>query len=204
MRSYFGKKFFFSAATFLFFLTTLSSEIVPLRFRLTEPQDDFKIEFLPAKEMQEAENLMNDDLSVYKTYKITRDGLEAELRYTLFTDCGGNSSDFFMQYKMLLLMTLYNIAGYEVPEKSISSHKPGDVKAEFNGTTGQVIFIRDPCSQYSSGYKYIMAEFFYKAGQGAVLRTFLFNDTAFLGLKDDGTMAPASLWLSVYHTFRFF
>ena len=45
--------------------------------------------------------------------------------------------------------------------------------------------------------------FFYKENQGLVVRTFLFEDIAFLGVTPDGKISEDSAWANNYDSFMF-
>ena len=49
----------------------------------------------------------------------------------------------------------------------------------------------------------MMVEFFCKEKQGVVMRVFLFNDLAFIGINENGQLSPDSTWFANYHTFEF-
>ena len=99
-------------------------------------------------------------------------------------------------------MCVSNITGIDPSEVSLSAFNDADVKQEFNGDFGCTGFFQDPQSDYADGYKYLMVEFFYKNGQGLVMRSFLFNDINFLGLTEQG-ISVDSIWYQNYHTFEF-
>ena len=148
-------------------------------------------------------NKENNDVSITQSFMIKKNGISGELRYSLFTDVLKDNKDLQIQYAMWVYMCLNNIAGYEIPDNAISVFGENDVKEEFNGNFGCTTFIQNPKSEYGEGYSFMMVEFFYKEKQGLVMRTFLFDDVAFLGMTADGQISSSSPLFTNYHTFRF-
>lgn len=173
------------------------------RFKITESEKEFDVIYYLTEDMKVLETKQNEDVSVTQTFAISKNNIDAEVRYSLFTDVGEDDSDLKMQYVMQVFMCINNIAGFEVPGSAISSFKDDDVKKEFNGDFGCTAFLQDPESDYAKGYKYMMVEFFCKAKQGIVMRTFLFNDMGFIGINENGQLASDSIWFANYHTFAF-
>ena len=173
------------------------------RFKFTESEKEFDVIYYQTEDMEVAENLANHDLGITKTFTINKNGKSGEVRYSLFTDCGGKKDYLDFQYASTTLLFLYNIAGFEVPWQLIDEYKDKDVKKEFNGDFGCIAFIQDPKSEYAAGFKYMIVESFYKKKQGLVVRTFLFNDIDFVGVNPNGSISPDSPLFSNYHTFRF-
>ena len=191
-------------ASLLILLVTAQcfAKIVGSRFKIAESEKEFDVMYYLTEDMTIAENKVNDDVSVTQTFTIDKNGQKAEVRYSLFTDCGEDDSDLQIQYAMWVFMCISNATGFEVPNSAISKFNDDDVKKEFNGDFGCTAFIQDPKSDYASGYKYMMVEFFYKHNQGLVMRSFLFNDMDFIGMTPDGLSAD-SIWYANYHTFEF-
>ena len=179
------------------------AEIMGSRFKVTESEKEFDVLYYLTKDMKVAENKQNEDVNVTQTFSINRENINAEVRYSLFTDIGEGDSDLRMQFAMLVFMCINNITGFEVPENAISSFNDADVKNEFNGDFGCTAFFQDPESDYAKDYKYMMVEFFCKENQGVVMRVFLFNDLDFIGITENGQLSPDSVWLANYHTFEF-
>ncbi len=173
------------------------------RFKITESEKEFDVIYYLTEDIKVIDNNQNEDVNVTQTFSITRNKINAEVRYSLFTDIGEDDSDLQMQFAMLVFMCINNIAGFEVPGNSISSFNNDDVKKEFNGDFGCTAFLQDPKSDYAKGYKYMMVEFFCKEKQGVVMRTFLFNDLGFIGINENGQLSPDSIWFANYHTFAF-
>ena len=186
-----------------FVLGNCFAKIAGSRFKITESEKEFDVIYYVTDDMQVLENKQNDDVSVTQTFSISRNNIDAEIRYSLFTDIGEDDSDLKMQFAALVFMCINNIAGFEVPGNYISSFNDSDVKNEFNGDFGCTAFLQDPKSDYTEGYKYMMIEFFCKKNQGVVMRTFLFNDIDFIGLNENGQILADSIWFANYHTFAF-
>lgn len=197
------KKQFVLFTLILILSSTCFAKIAGSRFKITESEEEFDLLYIVTEDMTVAENLDNNDVAVTKTFTINKNGLAGEVRYSLFTDIGEDDSNLQIQYFMWVFMCMNNIAGFEVPGNAIANFNNNDVKKEFNGDFGCTAFLQDPKSEYSNGYKYMMVEFFYKAHQGLVMRTFLFNDIEFVGINAEGALSPDSPWFSNYHIFRF-
>ena len=173
------------------------------RFKITESEQEFDVLYYLTEDMKILENKKNEDLNVNQTFSINKNKLNAEVRYSLFTDIGEDDSDLQMQFAMLVFMCINNIAGYEVSGNEFSSFSDEAVKNEFNGDFGCTAFLEKPDSNFSKGYQYIMVEFFCKKKQGVVMRSFLFNDLAFIGIYENGQYSLDNILAENYHTFKF-
>ena len=197
------KKYFLLFTLILVLSSNCFAEILGNRFKITESEKEFDLIYYLTEDMDVAENLNNNDVAITKTFTINKNGKSGEVRYSLFTDCDEDDAFLEMQYAMWVFMCINNIARYEVPDNAIRNFKNKDVKKEFNGDFGCTAFLQDPKSEYSKGFKYLMVEFFYKKKQGLVMRTFLFNDIDFIGVKANGKISPDSVLFANYHTFKF-
>lgn len=182
---------------------SLSAKINSPGFKITESEEEFDVIYFQTEDMQPVESLENNDVAITQSFSIEKNGYKGELRYSLFTDCGISDDDLMVQYGLWSYMCLCNASGYEVPSSEIAQFSNSDVKEEFNGDLGCTAFIPQPQSEYGSGYNFMMVEFFYKKGQGLVMRSFLFNDFEFLGMNSDGSILSNSALFSNYHTFKF-
>lgn len=81
-------------------------------------------------------------------------------------------------YESLILMGL---AGTKMRVEKRGDFKPLVVRKSFNADEGSFVSVISPNSAYASGYKHMEVEFFYKKQQGICVRTFLYNDPAFIG-----------------------
>lgn len=198
------KKAILLTGVILFLCTSVCyAKISGNRFRITKSEKEFDVYYYLTEDMKVIKNLKNNDVDVTQSFSLSKNGLNGEIRYSLFTDTGTDDSDLQTQYALTVLMCLNNIAGYEVPQNAVSLFREEDVKKEFNADFGCTAFIQEPKSDYSKGYNFMIVEFFYKEKQGLVMRTCLFNDFEFLGFNPDGSISPSSPWFSNYHTFKF-
>lgn len=198
-----NKKVFWLVLICLLACGNCFSKIKDSRFKITESEEEFDVIYYLTEDMKVSENKKNEDVSITQTFLINKNDINAEVRYSLFTDIGKDDSDLKMQFAMWVFMCLNNIAGYEVPANAISSFNDEDVKKEFNGDFGCTAFLQAPKSDYAKDYKYMMVEFFCKEKQGIVMRAFLFNDLGFVGINEKGQLASDSIWFANYHTFKF-
>lgn len=187
----------FAAASLCF------AEIASPRFKITESEEEFDVIYFVPKTMKVLEPAQNEDLAVTQAFMISKNGISAELRYSLFTDTGGSSESFNQQYVMLVFTCLSNIYGKPFPLENIKNFNPDDVKKEFNGDFGCTVTFSDFDSDYGKGYKYMNVCFFYKQDQGLVMRVFLTNDLAFFGINEDGTYFSDNLMTTYFHSFKF-
>lgn len=181
----------------------LNAEIAKPRFKITESEQEFDIKYIETKDMTRIENKDNPDISITRSYAIKRGNNKGELRYSLFTDTGSEKDDAKIQAYVWSTMCLYNMCGFETPKGTLTSFKDDDVKGEFNGTCGFNAFIKNPKSKYAEGYNFLYIDFFYKENQGLVVRTFLFEDIAFLDVTPDGKISEDSAWVNNYDSFMF-
>lgn len=197
------KKIVFVLISLFLMYGYLNAEIAVSRYKITESEKEFDVMYFLTPDMKVIESKENDDVNITQSFEITKNNLRGELRYSLFTDLGGDSVSLEIQYAMWVFMCINNIAGYEVPSSSFSNFNDSDVKNEFNGDFGCTIFIQNPKSQYGNGYNFMMVEFFARKNQGLVMRAFIFNETGFMGINEDGSISESSPLFSNYHTFRF-
>lgn len=187
----------FTTANFCF------GEIAFPRFKITESEEEFDVNYYVTENMKILNPAQNEDLDVTQAFMISKGGISAELRYSLFTDTGGSDKSFNQQYVALVFTTLSNIYGKPFPMGNIKNFNPEDVKKEFNGDFGCTVTFSDFDSDYGKGYKYMNVCFFYKKNQGLVMRAFLTNDLAFFGINADGTYSSDNLMTTYFHSFKF-
>ena len=198
------KKFISLAVLFVLVAAVSSAEIAKNRFKITENPAEFTVDYIVTPDMTLVDSKENNDVAVTRTYSVKKGKEEGEIRYSLFTDIGEPDGKEKMQAYIWSLMCTMNMAGYEFPQKNLTPYGDNDVKGEFNGDYGFNAFIRQPKSEYADGFNYIYADFFYKKGQGLVIRAFLFKDISFVGLNPDGSVKPNSALFSNYDSFRFY
>lgn len=182
-----------------------SAKFIGGRFKVTQSEEEFDVMYYVTEDMKQIKNLENRDVAITQSFKVERNKLKGELRYSLFTDVGDTEDEdnLKIEYATWVMVCLLNIAGYDLSPGSISRFNDSDVKAEFNGDFGCTAFIKNPKSDYGKGYKYMMVDFFYKKGQGLVMRVFLFNDMKFSGMDGKGGISMESPLFVNYHSFKF-
>ncbi len=195
--------------TLLFFMSIffatgfLNAEIESNRYKVTSSIKEFDVCYYKTADMNIIDSKENDDVAITQAFEINKNNIKGELRYSLFTDMGGDPSLLKIQYSMWVMICLNNIAGYEVSSDSVSNFNDHDVKQEFNADFGCTTFIKNPKSDYSKGYKYMMVDFFCRKDQGIVMRAYLFNDMDFIGVDKNGNISSSSPLFSNYHSFKF-
>ena len=194
------KKSFVAMLMLLSAIWIASAEITVPHFKPTVSEEEFDVLYYQFKPMTEYEvpNENQDEVSVTKAFKATFNGVEGEIRYSLFTETGTNTPDEIALWEKVIIM---NIAG----KGFVSKPAAFDSKAvldEFNGNSGRSYLILAPRSKFGEGYSVIQLESFYKKGQGLCIRTFLCNDTEFIGIKDK-KMNLDSDFVKYYHSFKF-
>ena len=80
------------------------AEIMGSRFKVTESEKEFDVLYYLTKDMKVADNNQNEDVNVTQTFSINRENINAEVRYSLFTDIGEDDSDLRMQFAMLVFI----------------------------------------------------------------------------------------------------
>jgi hypothetical protein len=153
-------------------------------------QEEFDVDIFQYPHMLLIDNPSSEQLDTYYTF--TNKSKNYQIRYTFFKQTEINYKDIRMAYSFFILPIIWNVAGYE--EGGISNFNDSDVKNEFNGDFGSTVFIQNPKSDFSKGYKYIMLNFYYKTNQGIVVQSILFNDLKFLKEK---------YLLEIFHSFKF-
>ena len=197
------KRIVLLALLFVFIVHAGFSTIIKSRFRMAQSEEEFDIcYYFVENVMTLIEPPNNTEVDSIQAMKIKMDGIDAELRYSLFLETETDESTFRTDFLTFLLMCFYNIAGFKVDTTTIGFFPQESVHDEFNGDLGATILIIDPVSEYAKGYKYIQADIFYKEGQGIVLRTFLFNDLDFINEKEG--KVPSSPLYKLFHSFKFF
>lgn len=190
----------FFAASFLF------CEINISRYTITKSKKEYDVTYLKTKDMkiiktqsQESE----DDVHTTQAFSISHKGTEGKLKYTLFTDNGGDPDKLDFDFYVMVMTTAYNATGESIGIEKFSRFRDEDVKKEFNGDFGCTTFLQNPKSNYAEGYKYMIIEFFCQKEKGLLMRSFLFNDLAFVGINNDGTQNADCAMNANYHTFKF-
>ena len=177
----------YSVFLILFIGILANAEIMEIPFI----PEEFDVDIYQYPHMILIENPQSEQLDT--VYTFSNEESSYEIRYTFFKQTISNYPNIKIAFVMCILPIFWNIAGYELD--NISNFNDSDVKNEFNGDFGSTGFIVDPNSDFGKGYKFIMADFFYKENQGIVVRTILFNDLNFVQLNEK--------FLEIYHSFSF-
>ena len=70
------------------------------RFKITESEKEFDVIYYLTEDIKVIDNNQNEDVNVTQTFSITRNKINTEVRYSLFTDIGEDDSDLQMQFYM--------------------------------------------------------------------------------------------------------
>ena len=153
--------------------------------------EEFDVDIIQYPHMLQIENPQSEQLDTYYTF--TNKEASYQIRYSFFKQTVKDYADIKTAFSMCILPIIWNIAGYETDK--ITNFNDSDVKDEFNGDFGATCSIVNSKSDYGDGYKYMVADFFYKNNQGIVIRTMLFNDLKFYRID--------KTFLEIYHSFKF-
>lgn len=171
----------FTAASFCFGAN--SSEIIK-KFKFVESPEELGIDLLPTKYMKDKENNESQIIKTSKTYKISKSGTSGELRYSFFKDLGSDQKNDPFVFAQICLR---QISGKEkITLEDIKGIKKDDVVSKFNANFAFLTVFDGGKTDYTKGYDYVIAEFYYKNGAGLVMRTFLSNDPEFFGASENG------------------
>lgn len=192
------KKLFLLPCIFLFFITTSCGVTQKFKFSPSLSEEEFDVTYLvDYKYLNPAESPKFEELHVNQSVDMNYKGCKALFRFSLFKDLGINKNEIEKQFAMLTQTVLYNLDpnfDYE-----LSDFSPEAVKKEFNGDMGVTTTIINSKSPFFEGYQFATIDIFYKYGQGAVVRTTLFNDLSFI-MPDSTGLSPQ---LNFYHNFEF-
>ena len=184
---------------------SLSAKILAPHFKITESEEEFDVIYYVYDDVMEIVEDKNEDVAVTQAFKVRVDDVEGEIKYSLFTDTGTTEATRKQEMMMWAMMCLLNASGFSdvsaLPNGS--NFKDADVAKEFNGDFGFTCFIMNPTSGYAGDNTYMNVEFFYKAGQGIVMRSFLSKDVRFFGVNADGSVDFDAPFYKYYHTFKF-
>jgi hypothetical protein len=171
-----------------------SAEMTEMLFA---PSETFEARLIPAKQMIQIDPPESEQLHTQVAY--TDAEKIYQMRYTFFKQTA-TTEDMdalkrsYITYAFAIMM---NVSAGRLDTKYITDFKDADVKKEFNGDFGTTVFIQEPDSEYSKGFKYLMLDFFVKKNHGLVVRALLFTDPKFISTLGSASFAP------VYHSFRF-
>ena len=92
------KKLLLGLCVLLLFCGCLSAEIAKSRYKITKSEKEFDIAYYQTPDMKVVDSKENEDVNVTQTFIINKNNVQGELRYSLFTDLGGDKDQFKMQY----------------------------------------------------------------------------------------------------------
>jgi len=168
-------------------------------FKLAESEQEFDVLYLVDNvNVFPSEPIQTDVIPTTQALNIDCEGIQAQIRFTLYKDTGIKEKDIEDTFIEFGSSTLFLLSSNEEP--SVSFFPPESLKTEFNADMGFTVMIKDTSSPYFDGYKYAILDVFYKNGQGAVVRTTLFNDIRF---ATEITETQLPLHFRFYHNFRF-
>lgn len=190
------KKIFPILTIVFFIMTNAYAEIenFTAHYKPVASTEEFDVTYYLYDEMKVINTKKSSVMPVTQAFSIENGRYEE--RYTLFADTGTNDETRKMEYLMTALEYASKAAGMDLTSSRFTAFKDSDVKEEFNGDFGHTCFIVDPYSSYASGYKYMLMDFFCKAGQGFVMRTILTNDSTVF-------TEQSNTFTYVYHSFKF-
>ena len=181
--------------TISFFFVILLIAVSPF----TQAQDlpftiggDFDVDIIQYPHMILIDNPASDSFGTVCTFADS-DG-NYELRYSLFAQTEYNAANIHRSFALFVIPIINSAAGFEVDLNEVELYDEQDVADEFNGDIGVSVFIQDPLSEYSSGYRFMLLSFFCKINQGILMQTILFDDIEFAGTSE---------FLEISHSFSF-
>ena len=86
------KKLFLLFSVVLVLSSNCFAKILGSRFKIAESEKEFDVIYYLTEDMKVAENLDNNDVAITQTFTINKNGQSGEVRYSLFTDCGGDDT----------------------------------------------------------------------------------------------------------------
>ncbi|MBQ3671672.1 MAG: hypothetical protein II921_09415 [Treponema sp.] len=195
MKKVFGLLMFFVC------MGVASAKIASTNFEPTRSEEEFDVMYykFPSFEIYDVPDENQQEVGVNQAFKATFNGCEGEIRYSLFKETGKNTDFSISSYAYTIAL---NIAGEPSCVKGQNAFSESDVANNFNGTSGLSYFIMNPQSRFAGGYLFASVECFYKKGQGLCVRTTLFNEPEFFGIKD-GQFDTKSDWAKYYKSFKF-
>ena len=173
------------------------------RFRATKSEKEFDVMYYESDTMTEIKAVKNKDVHVNQAYRLQKDGIKGEVRYSLFTDIGDKDEDPYGAAYVWFYMKILDVSGTMVARDKIGAYPASDAKQKFNADGGFCATVTYPESSFAKGYDALYIDCLYKQGQGLVLRTFLFNDLEFMGLGDNFDESQESLFSQNYDSFKF-
>lgn len=197
----------------LFFVVMLPfwcfSEIGGVHFKPTESEKEFDVLYnYNQKYMDIIEVKNQNDVSVTQAFRF-RDmpdaKYKAEVRYSLFTDTGANPASEQQEFIMYSMTCLMNATGVDIDKIPATFYDNKDeLKKIFNCDYGFTTSILPGLkTDFCKNFKYVKFDFFYKPGQGIVMRAFLADDLDFWGVNETGKYRNNSPYDYFFDYFRF-
>lgn len=174
-----------------------NAQVIPYgaHFRPPTILDDFSINYLPCREMAQVFPARKGaELPVHRAY-IAEKG-KYEVWYTLFADTGNSGKNSAAEYAFYMLNCASLVAGRNITMAEMTAFNAADLKKIFGADAGHSCFLQMPHSAYAKGFAYVQLQFFYKQGEGIVMRAFLTNDLKTL-------TTPAKSYKSAFNSFKF-
>jgi hypothetical protein len=172
----------------MFITATAFAQIMSIPF----VPEEFDVDIFQYPHMILTDNSESEQFDTYYTF--TDNNSSYQIRYGFLKQINNDVPNIRASFAFTIFLVMLNVAGYEV--ERISNYNDNDVRNEFNGDFGSTVFIQDPKSDFGDGYKYIVMSFFYKANQGIVVQSILFNDLDFVQVSNPSFM-------DIFHSFRF-
>ncbi len=182
---------------FAFCLVKANAQAIPFgaHFRPVTALDRFSINYMPCREMAQVfPTRKGAELPVHRAY-VAEKG-KYEVWYTLFAEIGTGKKNTTGEYMLYMLNCASLVAGRNITMAEITALNAADVKKNFGADLGYSCFLQLPKSAYAKGFAYVQLHFFYRQGQGFVMRAFLTNDLKTL-------TAPAKSYKSAFNSFKF-
>ena len=170
------------------------SKIVGLKFKPEEFDDQkYVIKYDPKKvDLLKPKPLESQTYN----YALRDKNGKYEIRYILFkqTEKIPDFEKYKIQVALWSMMVVANITGDENGAEHTSVFKEADVMNEFNADYGFTNFYKNVKTDFSTGYKYLMINFYCKRDLGIMCQTILFNDLSWVKTNE-------FLWL--FHSFKY-
>lgn len=174
-----------------FSATTVFAEIRGINFKPTESEKEFDVFYsYNTNYMDIIEVKNNESVDVTQAFRI-RDipgaNYKAEVRYSLFTDTGTSPDMAIAEFGMFAMTCIMNATGLDMDNIPGTTYNVDEIQSVFNCDSGfTTTILPDIKTDFCKDYKYVKIDFFFKRGQGIVMRTFLADDLEFWGVNETG------------------
>lgn len=187
------KKIISVCAVFFLALAAVFAEFTPANFSLNYKTDSTEKPLAVAS---------SAGLSVSQAYSLSYGGVSGELRYALFADAGLKQGDAQKAVQDFAKKLIPGIAGISPVEVKLGLSR-ANVPDIYKGDFGYSAYIDNVSSAFAGNWQSMIADFFYKHGQGLVVRIFLFNDKSFMGLQPDNSFVNDNAFAHYFSSFEF-